>query len=221
MHGEEGLKTARRRGAVAAAGHLGDEATARTALSDPAAAVRSTALGALLRLGRLGLAELDHAFGDTAIEVRRCAAELAWRTTEPGPGGLAAGVSDRDGLVALLTRELDDEAGAVVEAVCYSLGELRSPGAVVDLADVALHHSDPLCRESAVAALGSVGSDEALPPILEAMNDKPAVRRRAVLALASFEGPEVDSALEQALSDRDWQVRQAAEDLSGARPQPG
>jgi hypothetical protein len=35
-----------------------------------------------------------------------------------------------------------------------------------------------------------------------------------VIALAPFEGPEVDAALERARADRDWQVRQAAEDLS-------
>jgi uncharacterized membrane protein len=39
------------------------------------------------------------------------------------------------------------------------------------------------------------------------------VRRRAVIALAPFDGPEVDDALERARTDRDWQVRQAAEDL--------
>jgi hypothetical protein len=39
------------------------------------------------------------------------------------------------------------------------------------------------------------------------------VRRRAVLALAPFTGPAVDAALADALQDRDWQVRQAAEDL--------
>jgi hypothetical protein len=35
-----------------------------------------------------------------------------------------------------------------------------------------------------------------------------------VLALAPFEGAEVDAALTRALSDRDWQVRQAAEVLT-------
>ncbi len=40
------------------------------------------------------------------------------------------------------------------------------------------------------------------------------MRRRAVLALAPFDGPEVDAALERAGRDRDWQVRQAAEDLT-------
>jgi hypothetical protein len=39
------------------------------------------------------------------------------------------------------------------------------------------------------------------------------VRRRAVLALAPFDGPQVDAAIAAALEDRDWQVRQAAEDL--------
>jgi HEAT repeat protein len=64
-----------------------------------------------------------------------------------------------------------------------------------------------------VAALGAIGSPKALPAILAALRDKPTVRRRAVLALAPFEGAEVDAALQAALSDPDWQVRQAAEDL--------
>jgi hypothetical protein len=32
-------------------------------------------------------------------------------------------------------------------------------------------------------------------------------------ALAPFDGPEVDAAIAAALDDRDWQVRQAADDL--------
>ncbi len=49
--------------------------------------------------------------------------------------------------------------------------------------------------------------------ILRGCSDKPAVRRRAVLALAPFDGNDVDAALQAALTDRDWQVRQAAEDV--------
>ena len=52
-----------------------------------------------------------------------------------------------------------------------------------------------------------------LDAVLAGTHDKPAVRRRAVVSLAAFEGPEVDAALRRALGDRDWQVRQAAEDL--------
>jgi hypothetical protein len=33
--------------------------------------------------------------------------------------------------------------------------------------------------------------------------------------MVPFEGAEVDAALQHALTDRDWQVRQAAEDLTG------
>jgi len=64
-----------------------------------------------------------------------------------------------------------------------------------------------------VAALGAIGDEEGLAAVLTATRDRATVRRRAVLALAAFSGPEVDEALERAAEDRDWQVRQAAEDL--------
>jgi HEAT repeat protein len=96
------------------------------------------------------------------------------------------------------------------------LGERAVPaGAVVRLAAVGRAHSDPLVREAAVAALGALGDRGGLETVLAACRDKPAIRRRAVLALAAFEGPEVDDALRAALEDRDWQTRQAAEDLLG------
>jgi HEAT repeat protein len=85
------------------------------------------------------------------------------------------------------------------------------------LVDLARNAEDALVRESAVAALGAIGDERAVDTIIAACADKPAVRRRAVLALAPFEGPEVDSAIERALDDRDWQVRQAAEDLRRAQ----
>jgi hypothetical protein len=71
-----------------------------------------------------------------------------------------------------------------------------------------------------VAALGAIGDDRGLDAILAATGDRPAIRRRAVLALAPFLAPdhprtgEVHEALARALADRDWQVRQAAEDLT-------
>jgi len=90
---------------------------------------------------------------------------------------------------------------------------------VVGLAGGAGVGSEPLVREAAVAALGAIGDDRGLDAILAATTDKPAIRRRAVLALAPFVDPEhpraaeVAAALDAALTDRDWQVRQAAEDL--------
>jgi HEAT repeat protein len=69
-------------------------------------------------------------------------------------------------------------------------------------------------REAAVAAIGALGDRRGLDAILAACEDRPAVRRRAVLALAPFEGRQVRAALERAKADPDWQVRQAAEDLT-------
>jgi HEAT repeat protein len=112
---------------------------------------------------------------------------------------------------------LGDDDVTVTEAAAWALGELgpaaMRAGAVRALAEVARTHEDPLAREATVAALGALGDPAGLPAVLAGCNDKPAVRRRAVLALAPFDGPEVDAALRAALDDRDWQVRQAAEDL--------
>jgi HEAT repeat protein len=174
----------------------------RAALDDPDPAVRATALGAMARLALLSAADLDRAAADPEMTVRRRAAELSSRL-----GGAR---------VAALVAALDDRDARVVEAACFALGELgqAAVGAVEPLAAVTAGAEDPLCREAAVAALGSIGDPAGLAAILAATTDKPAVRRRAVLALAPFEGAEVDAALERALSDRDWQVRQAAEDLT-------
>jgi HEAT repeat protein len=104
----------------------------------------------------------------------------------------------------------------VVEAAAWALGETLAapaPAPVAALAAVVTEHDDALAREAAVAALGAIGDADGLPAVLAACADKAAVRRRAVLALAPFTGPDVDAALERARDDRDWQVRQAAEDL--------
>jgi len=190
---------ASRRRAAAVAGHAGDEAGARALLADPDPAVRATALGALGRLGRAGAADVEAALADPSPEVRRRACRVA------------AGVAGVD-----LVATLDDPDAGVVEVAAWALGERAGAhgDAVARLSTVATAHDDPLCREAAVAALGAIGDERGLPAILSATKDKPAIRRRAVIALAAFEGPEVEEAFTAALSDRDWQVRQAAEDLS-------
>jgi HEAT repeat protein len=181
------------------AGYAGDEATARALLDDPDPAVRTGALGALARMGRLAEADLRAALADPAPEVRQRACEHA---------AVVAGMD--------LRPLLSDSDPSVVEMASWALGERGAQGddAVAELARVATAHPDPLCREAAVAALGAIGHPDGRPAILAATADRPAVRRRAVIALAPFEGPQVDEALAKARGDRDWQVRQAAEDLS-------
>lgn len=186
------------RRSAALAGHSGDVAGARALLGHPHAQVRATALGALARLGVLRRREVAAALADAEPAVRRRACQVA-----PGIAGVD--------LVPMLA----DEEPGVVEMASWALGEVGAAAvyAVTGLTTVARTHPDPLCREAAVAALGAIGDRRGLPAILDAIRDRPPIRRRAVIALAPFSGPDVDAALETALHDRDWQVRQAAEDL--------
>jgi HEAT repeat protein len=202
-HRVEGISPAEisRRREAALGGHLGDEAAVRLFLADPSPRVRATALWALGRLDRAGDHEVATMLDDPEPMVRRRACEMAVRHLDVN-------------LVPLLR----DHEPTVVEAAAWALGERGAAEArtVAALAGVAGEHDDALCREAAVAALGAIGDDAGLPAILAATEDKPAIRRRAVIALAPFEGDEVDIALQRALDDRDWQVRQAAEDLLDA-----
>ncbi len=190
-----------RRRAVVLAGHQGHLAVARAALDDDAPSVREAALGALERLGELIDDEVRQALVDPDPSVRRRAAELS-------------GMRPEVDLLAVL----DDHEPTVAEVAAWATGEQQSVSDTVLARVIALatDHPEPLVRESAAAALGAIGDERGLPAILAACRDKPAVRRRAVLALAPFEGDEVEAAIDAALADRDWQVRQAAEDLRRA-----
>jgi len=198
--------------AAAATGFAAPSPTARTRLEqlvreDPDPRVRAAALGALFRVGsRAGVRRAWRAaLDDPSATVRRRAAELTPSRAADLP-------------VRPLVLRLADPEMTVVEAAAWALGELGPravpAGGVSGLARIARHHDDPLVREAAVAALGAIGHRAGLPAILAGCSDRPAVRRRAVLALAPFDGPAVDSAITRALEDRDWQVRQAAEDLT-------
>jgi HEAT repeat protein len=120
---------------------------------------------------------------------------------------------------SLLLTHLPDPDDGVTEVAAFVAGEIfeapaaSSPPVVAALSGIATTHSDALCRESAVAALGAIGDPSGLPAVLAGCADRATVRRRAVLALAAFDGPEVEATLERLTTDRDLQVRQAAEDL--------
>ena len=196
--GEAGAK----RRAVALAGHEGDEPTARAGLADPDPAVRATALGALERMGCLRVGDLEASLVDPVVSVQRRACEVVALLPGDQPPSLRAPLASID--------------ATVVEVAAWASGERQPPeaGIVAMLALLTVEHGDALVREAAVAALGAIGDDAGLPAILTATGDKATVRRRAVLALAPFEGDAVNAALRLARDDRDWQVRQAAEDLS-------
>jgi HEAT repeat protein len=188
---------------------------ATAALADDSPRVRSAAVGALVRSGSPTAATTawTRTIADADVAVRRRTAELAPALVARSGDGAAA-------VVRALIAALGDDDTTVVEAAAYALGELGGKavagGAVGALSITATGHDDALAREGAVAALGALGAPDGLPAVLVACRDKATVRRRAVLALAPFDGPEVEAALAAALSDRDWQVRQAAEDLTAS-----
>lgn len=186
---------------VVLAGHQGDEDAARAALGSGDPTSRELAVGALDRMGRLSDDDVAALLRDHDPGVRRRAVLVA------------AGRPAID--LAAVLHDTDD---TVLEHAAWACGEHEhvSDEVLWRLIELAGAAEAALVREAAVAALGAIGDTRGLDAILAGCRDVPAVRRRAVLALAPFEGPEVDAAVDAALGDRDWQVRQAAEDLRHA-----
>lgn len=224
---------ARRLDAVLA-GHRGDAATAEQFLTDDDAAVRAAALGALERCEALRAEHVVSALTDMDAQVRCRAAELAPDDIE-------------------LVHLLDDNDATVVEAAAAALGERHWDASPVSkLCDTAQSHDDPLCRESAIAALGAIaagmeddstgdmtegaatggnttssdmtggaavdhGAARALAfeVLLAAMEDRPQIRRRALLGLHQFDDERAVAAVQSAIDDNDRQVRAVAGELLG------
>jgi HEAT repeat protein len=195
-----------RRRRVSLAGHRGDTDAARRGLADEDPGVQVAALGALARLGELTTHDVQRALQSGSVPLRRRAVEAALAVRGKG---------SRSVLPAAVTVALDDPDPVVVVDAAWFLGERRYRTAVPGLVRVARGHDDARCREAAVAALGAIGHPDGLPAVLAALADKPTVRRRATVALAGFDDPRVEPALRRSAGDRDWQVRQAAEELLG------
>lgn len=187
---------------IISAGFNNDAATARTGLGSDDPAYRSSALRALARIGDITTADLTAGLDDPDADVRRTAVEIS------------ATHNDVD-----VTRLLDDPDVFVAEMAAWCIGERTDvrDDEVDALIAATTRHGEALVREAAAAALGSLGDPRGLDAIIAACSDKPTVRRRAVLALAPFDDPRVDQVLRAALDDRDWQVRQNAEDMLNPR----
>ena len=194
--GLDDLRAVRR--TVVALGYEQNESEARPFLQHEDSVVRELALGALHRMHSLTNADLELALRDDDRLVRRRAAEL---------GALYPEVD--------LTPLLVDLEPVVIEMAVWAHGEREEvdDNTLQTIISLTTDHDDQLVREAGAAALGAIGDERGVRAILSACEDKPAVRRRAVLALAPFSGPEIETAIDTALNDRDWQVRQSAEDL--------
>jgi HEAT repeat protein len=189
---------------VITAGFSGDVERVLAHADDHDPQVRLAVLGAKNRLGLLNVSDTIVALRDPDWKVRRRALELSATVT-----GRGVKTTLMDAVVAALA----DAEPLVVDAACWAIGERRIRSAVHLLCTLARTHVDPRCREAAVAALGAIGDGEGLDTIVACLDDKPNIRRRVVVALASFEGDAVDRALDRCRVDHDWQVRQAVEML--------
>jgi HEAT repeat protein len=183
---------------------LGDDfvAVLRTNLRSTVPRHRVLALRGLVRQGLVTSDDWRHALRDGDVTVRREALnQIAYVELHD------------DAIFADLMVCLNDDDALVVDGAVFALGEHLHVAAVEQLCVIATSHDDARCRESAIAALGAIGDDRARPAILGALNDKAPVRRRAIVALSNFEGPDIDEALARAGDDRDWQVRAAVNQL--------
>ncbi len=176
-------------------------------LASSAARHRILALRAGLRRGLLSADQLVAGVTDPDVDVRRETLTL-----------LAHEEIASDALFRAILACLDDGDALVVDGAIFALGEHLYVGAVDRLCDIAANHDDARCRESAIAALGEIGDERGRAVVLAALDDKPPVRRRAIVALTNFEGPDIDAALEKASADRDWQVRAAVDQLARGEP---
>lgn len=163
---------------------------------------RVLALRGLVRLNLMTFEQWRRVLGDPDPDVRRDALEQ-----------LAHAPIDGSAVLDVVVELLDDADALVVDAAVFVLGEHTYVAGVEKLCVIAKGHDDARCRESAIASLGAIGDDRARAVILAALSDKAPIRRRAIVALANYEGPDIDAALETASEDKDWQVRSAVTQL--------
>jgi len=205
VHGDESTLAESTEESLLRAGFaLGDDYVnvLRTHLCSDVARHRVLALRGVVRRGLDTPEDWRRALGDVDVEVRREALnQVAHASVDDG------------GVYVAIVLCLDDDDALVVDGAVFALGEHHHIAAVDKLCVIATSHEDARCRESAVAALGALGDDRARPAILGALDDKPPVRRRAIVALSNFEGTDIDEALRRASEDRDWQVRAAVNQL--------
>ena len=183
---------------------LGDDyvGVLRSNLRSPLARQRVLALRGVVRQNLVTSEDWRLALADPDVDVRREALNQ-----------IAHAEIEDDAIYVALMVLLNDDDALVVDGAVFALGEHLFVGAVDQMCVIATSHEDARCRESAIAALGAIGDDRARPAILAALDDKPPVRRRAIVALSNFEGPDIDEALTRASEDRDWQVRAAVNQL--------
>ena len=184
---------------------VGTPALARRGLGDPDPGVQAAALGALARLGELTADDVAAALASGPAG----AAPPRRRRRAGGAGpGLALGAARAPSPARSTTRTRWSSSARPGSWPSVATGRpcrpwpRPRPGTTTP---AAARRPSPRSAPSATRP--------GCPPCSPRSGDKPTVRRRATVALAGFDDPRVEPALRAAAGDRDWQVRQAAEEL--------
>ena len=123
--------------------------------------------------------------------------------------------------IEFLHRLYEDEATpqSVKASVLSALGSLGDGSSVPFLAEILTDTTrDRSFRWRACQALGEIGTEEALEPVLTALDDGDTILRTyAVRALRNFDYNRVDDYFIEALRDSFWRVRLAAVETLGER----
>jgi len=169
------------------------------ALGDPDEEVRSEAKEALVRIGSPALQPLVSAFKEGDAEVRIRAAEVI---------GLFYGSPDMEPLVhAFVLSAIKDGDAWSRSRMATLLGEIGGSWAVKPLIE-ALYFFN--VREAAGKSLLKIG-EPAVEPLMAALKHHHIPIRKAAAELLGRIGDQrAVSALQSALKDRDWEVREAA-----------
>jgi len=117
----------------------------------------------------------------------------------------------QDAVPALL-RTLPTSSQEVTPLIIEVLGQIGDSRAVPDLVELLKHSPFSAVRISAAEALGEIGSEDTVMPLVDALHDQAwEVRAKAVGSLGRIGTPELMAHLEFAAGDEEWQVRAAAE----------
>ena len=203
-------------------GDADDQATVdgllRAATEDDDAEVRGAAVDALNELGQAALEQLLSELTGTAgseaewVTARKFARAL--KADRPELRMAAANalgrLDDASGLQHLV-EALDDDDERVRLRACQACGTFADPRSVPALTTRLNEDDDPRVRRAAANALGNVGTDQALSPLLDLLDDgDEPLRRIAAGALGKASTPRPVEPLARALGDESPVVRNAA-----------
>ena len=122
-----------------------------------------------------------------------------------------AAAGDIDSLLAELDNPLERGRVVIRAAAADYLGELHAERAVEPLAKLLQSDPNEHVRTLAVRALGEIGTNDTLEPLLDALDDPgEAVRTWAILSLGKPANHAAVPALIERLQDNSWSMRRVA-----------